>query len=239
MNILDSFSQAYRKEFHYALDNELILNWYPKRIMKSALGESLLELGIGHGYSTERFAKHYKRHVVVDGSPEIIGQFQQQFPDCKAEIVCDYFEKFDTDELFDVIVMGFVLEHVDDPVQILKRYRKFLNPNGTVFVTVPNAQALNKRIGLQAGIIDDLYALSEADIAQGHQRLFSIESLKQLVVSAGYKPLTIEGMFLKPITTTQIKELALTKEILNAMMTVGIDYPELCVGLLMQIDPLL
>lgn len=232
---LDSLSAAYGEQFAYAFDNDLILNWYPQRIMALASTGSLLELGIGHGFSTVKFSEHYQRHLVIDGSPEIIKSFQTKYPECKAELCEAFFETFDTAEKFDLIVMGFILEHVDDPALILQIYRSFLKPGGSIFVTVPNAEALNKRFGYEAGLLNNLFDLGDGDIALGHQRLFSVTSLKGLVRSLGYVDVHTEGLFLKPLTTKQLLGLNISNEVAQAMMKVGVDYPELSVGILMQI----
>ncbi|GIV30222.1 MAG: hypothetical protein KatS3mg028_1288 [Bacteroidia bacterium] len=36
----------------------------------------------------------------------------------------EYFEDFNFDKQFDRIEMGFILEHVDDPLFILNKYKK-------------------------------------------------------------------------------------------------------------------
>ncbi|MGT2489668.1 class I SAM-dependent methyltransferase [Cupriavidus basilensis] len=54
----------------------------------------------------------------------MIELFRSNHPDSPARLVEGYFEDFDTDERFDVIVMGFILEHVDDPGLLLARYRR-------------------------------------------------------------------------------------------------------------------
>lgn len=232
---LDLFTDAYEESFSYALDNRLILNWYPERILKLTQGQSSLELGLGHGYSALRFAQKFARHVVIEGSTEIIKQFKGKYSDSNVEIIHSLFEDFDTSEKFDTIIMGFILEHVDDPGMILEKYRQYLKPGGSLFVTVPNCQALNKRLGYEAGLLKSLWELGAGDIALGHKQLFSVESLTQLVESQGYQVDTTEGILLKPITTQQMFELKLSEEILQAMLKVGIDYPELCVGILMKL----
>lgn len=234
-NQLDGFLDAYQPEFAYALDNNLILNWYPERITKRSNGDRLLELGIGHGFSTNRFSNHFKRHLVIDGSPSIIKQFQSSFPNCTAEIVEAYFESFDTEERFDTIVMGFILEHVDDPKALLSQYKNFLTPSGSIYITVPNAEALNRRFGYEAGLLDSLFDLSESDLALGHQRLFSAQTLTALVKDCGLAPTHLEGIFLKPVTTQQLISLNLSEEILQGMLKTGISYPELSVALLMEV----
>jgi len=235
-NYLDKFKGAYQDNFPYLLDNKLMLNWYPERILKQATGQSLLELGIGHGYSTVKFSERFNRHLVLEGSLAIINNFVKEFPECNAKILHSTFENFYTEEKFDIIIMGFILEHVDDPSFILTQYKHYLCPKGSIFIAVPNAEALNKRFGYEAGIINSMSDLSQNDIALGHKRLFTVKTLKDLVESQGYRAKILEGIFLKPITTQQIIDLKLSDNILKAMLKVGVDYPELCVGILMEIE---
>ena len=72
MNKLDKVSSEYKPGSATEIENNLILNWYPKRVLDRLSGEStrsLLELGIGHGYTTALFNGYFERHVVIDGSP--------------------------------------------------------------------------------------------------------------------------------------------------------------------------
>ncbi len=236
MEKLDSYVEAYRDEFPYALDNRLMLNWYPQRIIGMAHGESALELGLGHGYSSNIFAQHFKRHCVIEGSMEVVRQYQRKNPASKVEVIVDYFEEFSSAEKFENIIMGFVLEHVDDPLFLLKKYKDMLTSEGNLFVAVPNGEALNKRIGYEAGLIHSLWDLGPGDIALGHKRLFSVALLHEMAGESGLKIEETEGILFKPITTAQIRELKLSEEILQAMMRVGVSYPELCVGILMKLS---
>lgn len=231
---LDAFANAYDRSFAYELDNQLMLNWYPTRIVGKKKGGSLLELGVGHGYSTAQLSKYFDHHVVIDGSQEILDLFRKNFDLPNVSLVQSFFEYFDTDQRFDVIVMGFILEHVDDPSLILRRFRRFLKDDGVLFVTVPNAEALNKRVGFEAGLLNDMMSLSEADKKLGHQRLFTLNTISELVEAEGFRVKSAEGIFLKPITTGQIQTLGLSKEVLEGFLKVGINYPELCVGLLIE-----
>jgi len=235
MNELDKYKEAYDNVF--VLDNELSLNWYPKRILKMAKGDSILELGIGHGFSTKILAEKFKNYVVIDASQEMVNRFYKKFPEVKIKMFFGYFEEVELKEKFDNILMGFVLEHVDDPEIILSKYRKYLKPSGSIFITVPNGEVLHRRFGYEAGMLDDMLKLTSADYEFGHKRVFNLEKLKKLVTSLDYNIEKIEGIFLKPIATQQIIDLKLTDEILNAMLKVGINYPELCNSILMEIKP--
>jgi SAM-dependent methyltransferase len=235
---LDVHVAAYEGENIYDFDNEIVLTWYPKRIARVVKNpRAVLDLGLGHGFATEIFSGGPGRHVVLEGSPAVIENFKQRYPDNTSELIETYFEEFDTDERFDLIVMGFVLEHVDDPLLILNRFRKFLAPSGKLFVAVPNAEVMNRRLGNLAGMLPDIQALSDHDHVLGHQRYFTVDSLTRLVGEAGFRIEKMEGIYLKPFATSQILSLNLKTEIIQALCELGIEYPELSVAMLAELTP--
>lgn len=237
-NKLDSHVGAYQGDNIYDFDNEILLNWYPQRIIDLVVeskNKSLLELGLGHGYSTNVFSKEFNKHVVLDGSKAVIDNFKSNFSDCNVEIIETYFETFETKEKFDVIVLGFILEHVDDPCEILEKYRDFLAPTGKMYVSVPNATVLNRKLGNLAGMLPNVELLSENDVLLGHKRYYTVETLREDILKSGYTVEEIEGIYLKPFTTKQILSLDLQDEIINALCQVGIEYPELSCGILAEI----
>ncbi|MDB5983202.1 MAG: SAM-dependent methyltransferase [Pseudomonas sp.] len=236
-NTLDKHVAAYQGDNLYDFDNEILMSWYPQRVLHHADAAcSLLELGLGHGYTTDIFSRRFERHVVLEGSPAVIGNFRSKYPDCTAQIIETWFETFTTEERFDVIVMGFILEHVDDPLLILRRFREFLAPGGRMFLAVPNAEVLNRRLGQLAGLLDDVTTLSENDHLLGHQRYYNVATLSADVTQAGCVVDRLEGIYLKPFTTAQILSLQLDRSLIDALCTVGIDYPELSCGLFAEIS---
>jgi SAM-dependent methyltransferase len=236
---LDAHADAYAGNSLYDFDNGILMNWYPRRVLQRAAGaRSVLELGLGHGHTTRIFACHFERHVVLEGSAAVIAGFQSRHPECRAEIVETYFENFGTDERFDVIVMGFILEHVEDPLSIISRFRRFLAPGGKTFLAVPNAEVLNRRLGHLAGMLPDMTTLSEHDLSLGHRRYYTVTSLTADIVRAGYRVDKMEGIYLKPFTTRQVTSLGLPPEVIEALCKVAVDYPELSCGILAQISSL-
>jgi len=134
-----------------------------------------------------------------------------------------------------VIVCGYILEHVDDPVRILKHFRRFLAPGGRMFVTVPNAEVLNRKLGHLAGMLPDMQALSEHDRLLGHQRYYTVGTLRKDIEESGYEIRRLEGIYLKPLTTRQMIALDLDENIIRALCEVAIDYPELSCGILAEL----
>lgn len=235
-NQLDQHLKAYQGENLYDFDNHILLKWYPKRVRQfSQDSRSLLELGLGHGITATEFGRHFERHVIIDASPAVIENFRRTFPDSKAEIIESYFENFSTAERFDVIVFGFILEHVDDPLVVLRHFRQFLAPGGRMFVTVPNAEVLNRRLGHLAGMLPDMTELSDHDRLLGHKRYYTVKTLRDDLELAGYQVRRMEGIYLKPLTTQQMLSHNFDERLLDAFCQVAIDYPELSCGLLAEV----
>ena len=87
-NILDNHVKAYQGNNTYDFDNEIILKWYPHRVIKFAdNAKSILELGLGHGFSTDILSRHFSRYLVLDGSAAVIENFKKKYPYCSAEIL--------------------------------------------------------------------------------------------------------------------------------------------------------
>lgn len=237
--------EAYAKENTFDLDNTIMLNEYPRRIMDKLSKRtkvcyrsmSLLELGLGHGYSAGVFEQHFDDYIVLEGDGRIIEKYKQENPETHIKIIETYFEEFDTERKFDVIVMGFILEHVEKPIEIMKKYAKYLKRGGggRLFISVPNAGSLNRRIGQKAGLLEDLKQLSENDIKLGHRRYYDVDSFTEDINAADLEVVDLEGIYLKPFTTKQMLTLNLPEKIYDALCMIGRDYPELCLGILAEV----
>ena len=235
-DMLDKHLVAYEGKSIYDFDNRILLNWYSRRILELADGaSSLLELGLGHGFTAQVFAGHFARHSILEGSPAVIAHFRKNHPGLAAEIVETYFEAYETAEQFEVIVMGFVLEHVENPVALLQRFRDFLAPGGRIYVAVPNAESMNRRLGHSAGFLPDIFQLSQNDLDLGHRRFFTVESLRADIRKAGGRVGRLEGIYLKPLTTAQLLSLNLDERVFDGLCQLGVEYPELSCGLLAEV----
>ena len=83
-------------------------------------------------------------------------------PDAKAVSACqaqgldvirgDVFSSALDGELFDVVTISHVLEHVTDPQALLKRAKALMNPGGVLWVAIPNTRSLGLRVFREAWI---------------------------------------------------------------------------------------
>lgn len=229
---------VYGKDNIFEFDNNIIRNYYPRRIIElvNDQNKSCLELGIGYGTTTEIFSKFFNRYTVLEGDKEIIKRYNKMHKNTDVKIVETYFEDWDTEETFDVIILGFILEHVDEPNKVLEKYASLLSKDGRMYITVPNAETLNRRVGKEAGILKDILQLSETDIRFGHKRYYTLDSIRKeiLAENTGLKITKEEGIYLKPITTAQMMSLELPDNIIQGFLNVGREYPELCLALMVE-----
>src|ERR1700730_14124885 len=143
---LDALKGAYTHEFPYDDENRRSLAWYAERMISrldASQARSLVSLGLGHRVVAtailKRLSAKLTDYTIVEGSREILNEFQKStLLPSSVKLVHSYFETFDPGRKFDAIEMGFVLEHVEDPGLVLRRFRKFLKPRGIMFIGVPN-----------------------------------------------------------------------------------------------------
>src|SRR4051794_2780088 len=137
-------------------------------------GDRCLELGPAEGVMTEALAPSFERLVLVDGSEQFCDALAERHP--HAEVICSLFEDWDTDERFETIVIGHVLEHVADPAALLARGRGWLAEDGVLLAAVPNARSLHRQAAVLLGLLQEEHELNESDRHHGHRRVYDPES---------------------------------------------------------------
>lgn len=189
------------------------------------VGDSILELGPAEGVMTELLAATGKELTVVEGSELFCQDLLKRFP--QATIIHSLFEEFKPDRQFDNIILGHVLEHVEDPVDILVRAKQWLKPDsGRLFAAVPNARSLHRQAAVIMGLLTSEDALNETDLHHGHRRVFNPESFRNSFYQAGLNIEIFGGYWMKPVSNRQIEE-TWTPEMLEAFMQLGERYPDI------------
>lgn len=185
---------------------------------------NLLELGPAEGVMTELLAPHFERMTLVDGSDQFCKSLQVRFP--KATVIHSLFEEFSTTNLFDTIILGHVLEHVDDTAAVLAVARCHLRPGGVICAAVPNSRSLHRQAAVLMGLLPFESALNDTDRHHGHRRVYNPESLMRDFSEAHLKVKVFGGYWMKPLSNGQL-EAQWTAPMIDAFMQLGERYPDI------------
>lgn len=185
---------------------------------------SILELGPAEGVATELLVKKYHDITVVEGSRLFCEQLGRKFPNIT--IVNSLFEDFQPERKFDNIILGHVLEHVENPSELLKRFNNWLSDKGRIMSVVPNRRSLHRQAAVMMGLLKHEGELNETDLHHGHRRVYDPESFRADFINAGFKIEIFGGYWLKPISNKQIED-SWSEEMLNTFMALGERYPDI------------
>jgi 2-polyprenyl-3-methyl-5-hydroxy-6-metoxy-1,4-benzoquinol methylase len=167
-------------------------------------GPQVLEVGPADGVMTAQLMTTGHRIVAVEGAETFCRALKERHPGLT--VVHSLVEDYAPDGTFDTIVLGHVLEHVADPVDILRRAKAWLAPQGRVLVAVPNANSLHRQAAVLMGILPTCDTLGTTDEKHGHRRVYYPQTLEADFHAAG---LTIEakgGYWLKPLAIGQMND---------------------------------
>lgn len=222
----------------YEKENLLSMLNYVHFIGKYCLDkESFLELGIGHSKTVELLSAKFDNVTVLDGERKLVDKYKEKYP--HVNFIETYFENFQSDKIYKNIGMGFILEHVQNPELIIRKYSNLLDVNGRVFISVPNANSLHRVLANKSGILNDVKALSETDIKLGHLRFLTYLEWVDMFEKCNMEIEASHGLFLKPFTTQQIEMLNLGHALYDSLGSVAHCFPEIsnsCFFVVKKID---
>ncbi len=94
------------------------------------------------------------------------------------DIICENFTTHHTENRYDVICMGDVLEHIGDPVSAIGKVRTLLNDKGLFWISTPNFESSFSVIMKDK---DSMKRVCE------HLNYFSFKSLKKTLGQQGFE----------------------------------------------------
>lgn len=192
---------------------------------------SALELGCFEGEFTKRLIPHFDDITCVEASSDAAKTAKKKLPNVR--IINELFENVSLDKKFDNIIMTHVLEHLDDPVSVLKRVNdEWLSDKGRFFLVCPNANAPSRQIAVRMGLISHNDAVTPAEHEHGHRITYNFDKLERDAKAAGLKVVKKEGIFFKALANFQwdklLKTDIISDEYLRGCYELGQIYPDLC-----------
>jgi 2-polyprenyl-3-methyl-5-hydroxy-6-metoxy-1,4-benzoquinol methylase len=190
--------------------------------------ENVLEIGLGDGSFLKLLAKDFDKVYALDGSSVIIDKLKKNIIEFKnIEYHCSYIEDFSIDKKFKNIVMGHILEHIEKPIDALRKTIDLLEDDGIIYISVPNANSIHRQVAVEMGLLESKESLNKSDITLGHYRVYTPKLFEDDIKASGIKVIAKGGIMLKPLSNTQITD-SFTKEMIQGFISIGDKYPELC-----------
>ena len=201
---------------------------------------SMLELGSFKGDFTKRLFPFFNDITCVEASDEAVKIAKAEFGD-KVKFINDLFETAKLPAKYDNIILTHVLEHIDDPVSVLKRINdEWLSDTGRFFLVCPNANAPSRQIAVKMGLITHNSAITPAEKEHGHRITYSLDTLERDAKAAGLNVVHRSGIFFKALANFQWDRLLTTdiisKEYLEGCFQLGHIYPDLCSSIFLMCE---
>lgn len=219
-------------EHNYSFAFDYMMHEFMLRTFAPYLGNrTALEMGCFKGNFTRLLTQRYAQVEVVDASAECISVASATVGD-KVTFHQNTFETFDPTSRYENIFLIHTLEHLNSPVDVLRRVKDWLAPEGRLFVATPNAHAASRQIAVNMGLIRHAAAVTAAEKAHGHCITYTLDTLGADISEAGLSKLTSGGVFFKALANFQLDE-ALRRKIIsekymNGCYLLGQVYPDLC-----------
>lgn len=226
--MIDNDGRSYAYNFDFD-----VMHPYMLRSFKPFFKEgNLLELGSFKGDFTKRLVPIFEDVTCVEASDIAINEAKNKLQN-SINFINALFEEVTLPKKYDNIVLTHVLEHLDDPVKILKRINdEWLSDNGRFFLVTPNAMAPSRQIAVKMGLISHNSAITPAEEKHGHKITYTLDTLEGDVKAAGLRVVHRSGIFFKALANFQwdklLKTDIISKEYLDGCYELGQQYPELC-----------
>lgn len=224
----DSEDRKYAYDFDYILRDYMIESFKP--FFKK--GACALEMGCYKGEFTKKILDHFDTITVLEGSEDLAKEAKENVKnEHKVTFINKMFEDWTPDQKYDAIFLLHTLEHLDNPIEILKKIKLALKEDGHLFLVVPNANAASRQIAVGMGLISHNAAVTQGEHEHGHRITYSFDTLERDVIKAGLKAIYKSGVFFKPFANFQfdkiIKSNIIDKEYLDGCYNLGFKYPDL------------
>ena len=159
------------------------VNWGLLRLWNQRRGQDVLDVGCGFATTSQFIEKLGNRVTGIESNPQAVAVARKRI----AEVIEGDLQRpiGIAVRRFDTIIFADVLEHLPWPIGVLRNYAQFLEPDGSIIVSLPNVGLWSVRLGLLFGRFhyDDSGVLDRT-----HLRFFTRRSALEMLRSAGFLP---------------------------------------------------
>lgn len=228
------------RKYTYGFDLDVMHPFMLKSFVPFFNDGSFLELGSFQGNFTARFLPFFNDITCVEASSEALEIAKSKLGN-SVKYVHSMFENVVLPNKYDNIVLTHVLEHIDDPVAVLKRINdEWLSDTGRFFLVCPNANAPSRQIAIKMGLISHNSAVTPAEAEHGHKITYTLDTLERDAKAAGLKVVHRSGIFFKALANFQWDKILgtdiISPEYLEGCYQLGQQYPDLCSSIFLMCE---
>jgi 2-polyprenyl-3-methyl-5-hydroxy-6-metoxy-1,4-benzoquinol methylase len=224
-------------KYAYSFDFDVMHHYMIESFNPHFVKGNCLELGSFKGDFTKRLIPYFDDITCVEASDESIKISKQNL---KGNITYfnSLFESVKLPKKYDNIILTHVLEHIDNPVELLSRIKdEWLSDNGKLFLVCPNANAPSRQIAVKMGLITHNSAITPSEVEHGHRITYTLDTLERDARESGLKVKYRSGIFFKALANFQWDQLLntdiISKEYLDGCYDLGQQYPDLCSSIML------
>tara|TARA_Y100000816_G_C26089022_1_gene575166 strand:+ start:952 stop:1791 length:840 start_codon:yes stop_codon:yes gene_type:complete len=164
-----------------------IKNWYGEAIKEVNKYDNIkvLDIGCGLGFFLSALKKNIKK-IGVEESEFACNYIRENFKEIKVHQGRIENLKED-DNQFDVVMLYHVIEHLEEPHNVLKKISKLIKKDGIFILGTPNVESIGAKI----------FGKNFRHYTEAHPCLYSIKNLSNLLNQYGFEINKIEKPFWK------------------------------------------
>jgi 2-polyprenyl-3-methyl-5-hydroxy-6-metoxy-1,4-benzoquinol methylase len=226
-------------KYAYNFDFDVMHRFMMQAFEPFLINGNCLELGSFKGDFTRRLSPFFNDITCVEASDEAIEIAKKEFGNVK--FINALFEEASLPEKYDNIILTHVLEHLDNPVGVMKRINdEWLSDKGRFFLVCPNANAPSRQIAVKMGLITHNTAITPAEKEHGHRITYTLDTIERDAKAAGLKVVYRSGIFFKALANFQWDRLLntdiISDEYLQGCFQLGQIYPDLCSSIFLMCE---
>jgi ribosomal protein S18 acetylase RimI-like enzyme len=229
-------------KYAYNFDFDVIHPYMIKSFQPHFVEGNCLELGSFKGDFTKRLLPHFSSITCVEASSVALSESKKKLDKCGAGSQIEWVEGLFNDvklpQKYDNIILTHVLEHIDNPIELLNKINnEWLSNKGKLFIVVPNANAPSRQIAVKMGLIEQNTSITPSEKEHGHKITYTLDVLESHAVKSRLNVTNRSGIFFKALANFQWDQLLQTdiisKEYLDGCFALGQQYPDLCSSIML------
>jgi 2-polyprenyl-3-methyl-5-hydroxy-6-metoxy-1,4-benzoquinol methylase len=115
-----------------------VYEWIGARVV----GKRVLDMACGEGYGSAVLARGAESVLGVDANPQAFEHARLRYARQNLRFERGMVENHGEPGAYDAVVFLQTIEHVQDPLAVLRHFRSLLAPGGAVYVSTPNVLTL-------------------------------------------------------------------------------------------------